>query len=49
MKNTVANLVRRYPGLKPFERGQTAVFHGRKKDVHDLANLVIRRPGGIVC
>jgi len=42
MKNTVANLVRRYPGLKPFERGQTAVFHGRKKDVHDLANLVIR-------
>ena len=26
-----ANLPRRYPGLKPFDRNQSAVFHGRRK------------------
>lgn len=37
-----ANLPRRYPGLKPFERSQSAVFYGRGEDVQRFANLVVR-------
>lgn len=33
---------RRYPGLRPFERTQSAVFHGRGEDVYKLSNLVLR-------
>ena len=36
------NLPRRYPGLKPFDRNQSAVFHGRKEDVQRLTNLIVR-------
>lgn len=36
------DLPRRYPGLKPFERNQQAVFHGRQDDVQRLANLILR-------
>jgi hypothetical protein len=35
-------LPRRYPGLKPFERSQRAVFHGRRDDVQRLTNLIVR-------
>ena len=42
MTNTVANLPRRYPGLRPFERSQSAVFHGRRDDITRLSNLVMR-------
>lgn len=35
-------LPRRYPGLKPFERNQSTVFHGRKEDIQRLTNLVMR-------
>jgi hypothetical protein len=37
-----AELPRRYPGLKPFERSQSAVFHGRRDDIQRLSNLVLR-------
>ncbi len=37
-----ANLPRRYPGLKPFDRNQSAVFHGRREDVQRLTNLIVR-------
>ena len=37
-----ANLPRRYPGLKPFDRNQSAVFHGRREDAQRLTNLVVR-------
>lgn len=40
MQNT--NLPRRYPGLRPFERSQSAVFHGRGDDIARLTNLVLR-------
>lgn len=41
--STVANhLPRRYPGLRPFERSQSAVFHGRQDDIIRLSNLIIR-------
>ncbi|MDX1912132.1 MAG: hypothetical protein SFV22_11625 [Saprospiraceae bacterium] len=33
---------RRYPGLRPFERSQSAVFHGRGDDISRLSNLVLR-------
>lgn len=39
--NAIA-LPRRYPGLKPFERSQQAVFHGRQEDVQRLSHLVLR-------
>jgi hypothetical protein len=39
---SAANLPRRYPGLKPFERAQRAVFHGRRDDIQRLTNLVVR-------
>jgi len=35
-------LQRRYPGLKPFERSQSAVFHGRGDDIKRLTDLVLR-------
>lgn len=42
MNNAVTNLPRRYPGLRPFERSQSAVFHGRGEDITRLSNLVLR-------
>jgi len=41
---TITNdtLPRRYPGLKPFERSQSTVFHGRGEDVKRLTDLVLR-------
>lgn len=42
MMKTAVDLPRRYPGLKPFERSQQAVFHGRQDDVQRLSNLVLR-------
>lgn len=36
------NLPRRYPGLKPFERAQSAVFYGRGEDVQRFVNLAVR-------
>lgn len=42
MSNAAANLPRRYPGLRPFERSQSAVFHGRQDDIAKLSNLVLR-------
>jgi hypothetical protein len=41
-RTAAADLPRRYPGLKPFERSQSAVFHGRRDDVQRLSNLVLR-------
>jgi hypothetical protein len=42
MKHKAITLPRRYPGLKPFERSQQAVFHGRQEDVQRLSNLILR-------
>lgn len=42
MKQIAADLPRRYPGLKPFERSQSAVFHGRGEDIQRLSNLILR-------
>ncbi len=42
MNTEAINLPRRYPGLKPFERSQQAVFHGRQDDVQRLSNLMLR-------
>lgn len=42
MTPSAANLPRRYPGLKPFERSQSAVFYGRGEDVQRLSNLILR-------
>lgn len=42
MKKNAADLPRRYPGLKPFERSQSAVFHGRRDDIQRLSNLILR-------
>ena len=39
---TTDTLPRRYPGLKPFERSQSLVFHGRGDDIKRLADLVLR-------
>lgn len=33
---------RRYPGLKPFDRSQSALFRGRQEDVMRLTNLILR-------
>ena len=41
-KPAAVNLPRRYPGLKPFDRNQSAVFHGRREDGQRLTNLVVR-------
>lgn len=38
-----ANLQRRYPGLKPFDRAQSAVFYGRREDVVRLSNLILQQ------
>ncbi|MDO8365462.1 MAG: hypothetical protein Q7T20_01610 [Saprospiraceae bacterium] len=42
MNNATTTLPRRYPGLRPFERSQSAVFHGRGEDIAKLSNLVLR-------
>lgn len=42
MSHPATNLPRRYPGLRPFERSQSAVFHGRQEDITRLSNLVLR-------
>ncbi len=42
MNINAVTLPRRYPGLKPFERNQQAVFHGRQEDVSRLSNLILR-------
>ncbi len=42
MKKNAVDLPRRYPGLKPFERSQSAVFHGRQDDIQRLSNLILR-------
>ncbi|MBK8555625.1 MAG: hypothetical protein IPL65_07575 [Lewinellaceae bacterium] len=34
--------LRRYPGLKPFERSQSALFYGRTEDAQRLGNLILR-------
>lgn len=34
--------MQRYPGLKPFERNQRAVFYGRRDDAQRLTNLLVR-------
>jgi uncharacterized protein (UPF0333 family) len=33
-------LLRRYPGVKPFEKSERALFFGRDKDIEDLLDLV---------
>ena len=38
-----SNLPRRYPGLKPFERTQSAVFYGRREDAVRLTNLIVQQ------
>lgn len=38
-----ANLQRRYPGLKPFDRAQSAVFYGRREDAVRLTNLILQQ------
>lgn len=38
-----SNLPRRYPGLKPFDRAQSAVFYGRREDVVRLGNLILQQ------
>lgn len=38
-----ANLPRRYPGLKPFDRTQSTVFHGRREDAVRLSNLIVQQ------
>lgn len=38
-----ANLPRRYPGLKPFDRAQSAVFYGRREDAARLTNLILQQ------
>lgn len=42
MTPSSSNLPRRYPGLKPFERSQSAVFYGRGEDVQRFSNLALR-------
>ncbi len=42
MSNSANQLPRRYPGLRPFERSQSAVFHGRQEDIVRLSNLIMR-------
>lgn len=42
MNKNVVDLPRRYPGLKPFERSQSGVFHGRREDIQRLSNLILR-------
>lgn len=38
-----SNLPRRYPGLKPFDRAQSAVFYGRREDAVRLTNLIVQQ------
>jgi hypothetical protein len=40
--NISASLPRRYPGLRPFERVQSGVFHGREEDIQRLSSLILR-------
>jgi hypothetical protein len=42
MSSAQTELLRRYPGLKPFERRQSPVFHGRSEDALRLADLIMR-------
>ncbi|MEM7657027.1 MAG: hypothetical protein AAF399_12915 [Bacteroidota bacterium] len=35
------NLVRRYPGVKPFETDEQQLFFGRERDIQDLHDLVL--------
>ena len=42
MTSSSSQLPRRYPGLRPFERSQSAVFHGRQEDITRLTNLILR-------
>lgn len=42
MSSSASTLPRRYPGLRPFERSQSALFHGRRNDIEALTNLVFR-------
>ncbi|TNE57416.1 MAG: ATP-binding protein [Bacteroidetes bacterium] len=42
MTTASKNLPKRYPGLNPFTRDQSAVFYGRGEDVQRLTNLVLR-------
>ncbi|MBN8679915.1 MAG: hypothetical protein J0M29_16930 [Chitinophagales bacterium] len=42
MSASANHLPRRYPGLRPFERSQSAVFHGRQDDITRLTNLILR-------
>jgi hypothetical protein len=42
MDLATTNLTRRYPGLRPFERSQSAVFRGRGEDITKLSNLILR-------
>lgn len=42
MTSSASQLPRRYPGLRPFERSQSAVFHGRQEDITRLTNLILR-------
>ena len=39
--STAPVILRRYPGLRPFERGQKALFHGRRQDIFRLSNLIM--------
>ncbi|MCB0543089.1 MAG: hypothetical protein KDC70_06210 [Saprospiraceae bacterium] len=43
MTPSTSNLPRRYPGLKPFDRTQSAVFYGRREDVVRLTNLIVQQ------
>jgi hypothetical protein len=38
-----SNLPRRYPGLKPFDRTQSAVFYGRREDAVRLTNMIVQQ------
>ena len=42
MSQPTATAPRRYPGLKPFDRSQNALFRGRQDDILRLSNLILR-------
>ena len=42
MNQPAKKLHRRYPGLRPFDRSQSAIFYGRNEDVQRLSNLILR-------
>ncbi|MBP6824959.1 MAG: hypothetical protein KA165_00230 [Saprospiraceae bacterium] len=43
MTPSTANLPRRYPGLKPFDRAQSTVFYGRREDAVRLGNMIVQQ------